>query len=81
MQIGQTIDQKLPPQIYGKTKLSQEDFASYKTEIHVEGDTVNYKRIFKLNEGSYAVDAYEAYRDFYKNVVREDNQKLFIEKL
>ncbi|MAW96473.1 MAG: hypothetical protein CMF36_09535 [Leeuwenhoekiella sp.] len=59
----------------------EEDFASYKTEIHVEGDTVNYKRIFKLNEGSYAVDAYEAYRDFYKNVVREDNQKLFIEKL
>ena len=59
----------------------EEDFGSYQTEIEVVGDTVNYKRTFKLNEGTYAVDAYETYRQFYKDVVREDNQKLFIEKI
>ena len=59
----------------------EEDFGSYQTQLEVEGNQVNYTRTFKLNEGTYPVDAYENYREFYKNVVREDNQKLFIEKL
>ena len=61
--------------------LLEEEFGSYQTEIQVNENTVSYKRTFKLNEGSYAVEAYEKYREFYKNVVREDNQKLFIEKI
>ncbi len=61
--------------------LLQEDFGSYQTQLELVGDSIVYKRTFKLNEGVYPVDAYEAYREFYKNVVREDNQKLFIEKL
>ncbi len=59
----------------------KEDFGSYETQIEVKSNSVSFTRIFKLNEGTYGVDAYEAYREFYKNVVREDNQKLFIEKL
>ncbi|MFI8378585.1 DUF3857 domain-containing protein [Leeuwenhoekiella sp. NPDC079379] len=56
-----------------------EEFASYKATYKIKEGMLYYTRILKLNEGEYSVGVYNAYRDFYKNCVRLDGQKLLIE--
>jgi len=58
-----------------------EEFGAYKVTYTLEGDQLTCKRTLKFNEGDFSVDAYENYRDFYKMIVKHDNQKLLIEKI
>lgn len=53
-------------------------FGSYEAHFSVEGSYLNYTRTLSLDEGHYAAAAYDAYRDFYKEVVRADAQKVLI---
>ena len=59
----------------------EEAFGSYTTEYLLEGSELLYKRSLKFNEGQYDKAAYETYRDFYKSIVKQDNQKVLIKKL
>lgn len=59
----------------------EEAFGSYTTEYFLEGPVLLYKRSLKFNEGQYDKAAYETYRDFYKSIVKQDNQKVLIKKL
>ena len=58
-----------------------EEFGAYKVTYTLEGDQLTCKRTLKFNEGDFSIDAYENYRDFYKMIVKHDNQKLLIEKI
>ncbi|RXG14020.1 putative protein DUF3857 [Leeuwenhoekiella aestuarii] len=58
-----------------------EEFGTYQVSYKLEGDKLTCKRMLKFNEGDFTVEAYEKYRDFYKTIVKHDNQKLLIEKI
>ncbi|GGK11389.1 hypothetical protein GCM10007962_02030 [Yeosuana aromativorans] len=56
-------------------------FGSYKTELITKDDkTLVYKREFKVNEGDFPKEDYEAFRDFYKEVSKHDNAKVALIK-
>ncbi len=59
----------------------EEQFGSYHTTFRREGTQLYYTRTLKFNEGNYPVAQYENYRDFYKTVVRNDSQKVLIQKI
>lgn len=53
-------------------------FGNYQAQFSAVGQKINYTRTFSLNEGTYQPETYDAFRDFYKDVVRGDAQKLLI---
>ncbi|WP_165876189.1 DUF3857 domain-containing protein [Mariniflexile fucanivorans] len=56
-------------------------FGSYKAEIIVKDDsTLLYKREWIINDGEYPKEDYEAYRDFFKEVNKQDNAKIALIK-
>jgi len=59
----------------------EEQFGSYHATFRREGIQLYYTRTLKFNEGNYPVAQYENYRDFYKAVVRNDSQKVLIQKI
>ena len=54
------------------------DFGSYTVSFSQEDGSFKYMRSFILNEGDYAPEQYEDFRDFYKKIVKQDAQKLLI---
>lgn len=56
-------------------------FGSYKVEIIVKDNlTVQYKREFTVHDGNYLKEDYEAYREFCKEVNKNDNAKIVLIK-
>ncbi|MFD0989152.1 DUF3857 domain-containing transglutaminase family protein [Mariniflexile jejuense] len=56
-------------------------FGSYKAEIIVKDEnTIVYKREFIVNDGEFPKEDYEAYREFYKEVNKQDNAKIALIK-
>ena len=56
-------------------------FGTYKTELITKDDkTLVYKREFKVNDGEFPKEDYEAFRDFFKEVSKQDNAKVALIK-
>lgn len=56
-------------------------FGSYKTEIEKKSEnTLVYKREFIVRDGEFPKEDYNAFRDFYKEVLRQDNSKIALIK-
>ncbi len=56
-------------------------FGSYKTEIIQKDDTtLIYKREFIIKDGTFPKEDYNAFRDFYKDVSKQDNSKIALIK-
>tara|TARA_R110002049_G_scaffold308754_1_gene513932 strand:+ start:75135 stop:77042 length:1908 start_codon:yes stop_codon:yes gene_type:complete len=57
-------------------------FGTYKFEIVTKDDnTLIYKREFIVNDGEFPKEDYEAFRDFYKEVAKQDNSKVALIKI
>lgn len=56
----------------------ENEFGSYTSHFSAEGEQIKYTRTFRINEGTHDAGAYNEFRDFYKDVVRGDAQKLLI---
>ncbi|WP_303318371.1 DUF3857 domain-containing protein [Flavivirga abyssicola] len=62
-------------------KIIENKFGSYKSEIIVKDEsTLIYKREFTVNDGEFPKEDYEAFRDFYKKVNKQDNAKVALIK-
>lgn len=54
-------------------------FGEYKVEIQLlENRKLAYKRTLMIHKGTYPVEDYELFRDFYTNIVKSDNQRIAI---
>ena len=62
-------------------KVIENKFGSYKSEIVVkEKHTLIYKREFIINDGEFPKEDYVKFRDFYKEVAKQDNAKIALIK-
>ena len=56
-------------------------FGTYSMElIKIDEQTYNYKRKFKLEEGKFPKEEYDAYRNFIKKIRKYDNLKIVLNK-
>lgn len=56
-------------------------FGSYKTEVIVKDEnTLIYKRLFIINDGQFPKADYDKFRNFYKEVTKQDNAKVALVK-
>lgn len=56
-------------------------FGSYTAEIEkIDENTIMYKRQFLVNDGEYPKEDYDAYREFFKEVNKQDNAKIALIK-
>jgi len=56
-------------------------FGTYSMElIKIDEQTYNYKRKFKLEEGKFSKEEYDAYRNFIKKIRKYDNLKIVLNK-
>ena len=64
-----------------KNKSIETKFGSYKTELEVKDEnTLVYKREFVIKDGEFPKEDYSKFRDFYKEVSRQDNAKIALIK-
>ena len=64
-----------------KSKIIENKFGSYKTEVIVNDEsTLTYKREFIINDGEFPKEDYSGFRNFYKEVSRQDNAKIALIK-
>lgn len=64
-----------------KAKLIENKFGSYKSEIKkIDDKTLVYRREFIIEDGQFSKEDYELFRDFYKEVAKQDNSKMAIIK-
>ncbi|MDN3666677.1 DUF3857 domain-containing transglutaminase family protein [Algibacter miyuki] len=64
-----------------KGQVLESEFGSYKIEITVvDVSKISYKRTFKINDGIFPKEDYEAFRTFYKEVGKLDNAKVALIK-
>ena len=64
-----------------KDKSIETKFGVYKTRIEVKDEnTLIYKREFTINDGEFPKEDYSKFRDFYKEVSKQDNSKVALIK-
>ncbi|GAA3562636.1 DUF3857 domain-containing transglutaminase family protein [Snuella lapsa] len=64
-----------------KNKIIETKFGSHKTEIEVVDDsTLLYKRQFVVSDGAFPKEDYDSFRNFYKEVAKQDNSKIALIK-
>ncbi|WP_372935089.1 DUF3857 domain-containing protein [Seonamhaeicola sp.] len=64
-----------------KNVLIQNKYGSYKTELIVKDEsTLIFKREFIVKDGNFPKEDYSAFRDFYKEVSKQDNAKIALIK-
>ncbi|WP_374164213.1 DUF3857 domain-containing protein [Arcticibacter sp. MXS-1] len=56
----------------------EKPFGSFSSTVLVEGKTVRYKRIVKMNEGSYPKEAYADFVRFHQEIAESDNERLVL---
>ncbi len=57
-------------------------FGSYKTELIAKDEkTLIYKREFIVNDGKFPKEDYNSFRNFYKEVTKDDNSKVALIKI
>ena len=57
-------------------------FGNYHAELIVKNEsTLIYKRQFLVNDGEFPKDEYDSFRDFYKEVAKQDNLKIALIKI
>ena len=62
-------------------KTIENKFGSYKTEVIVKDEnTLIYKRKFVVKDGEFPKEDYDAFRNFYKEVNKQDNAKVALIK-
>ncbi|MDO5972283.1 DUF3857 domain-containing transglutaminase family protein [Flavivirga aquimarina] len=63
------------------SKSIENKFGRYKTEVIVKDEnTLIYKREFIVKDGEFPKEDYDAFRDFYKEVNKQDNAKVALIK-
>lgn len=68
---------QLPPKTVIKSEFGYYEYSIVKLDT----ETLQYKRIFKINEGLYEKEAYSKYREFIKFVIKSDNIKIALSKI
>lgn len=68
---------QLPPKTVIKSEFGYYEYSIVKLDT----ETLQYKRIFKINEGLHEKEAYSKYREFIKSVIKNDNQKIALTKI
>ncbi len=64
-----------------ENKFIETKFGIYKTKIEVKDEkTLIYKREFTINDGEFPKEDYKKFRDFYKEVSKQDNSKVALIK-
>jgi len=64
-----------------KDKAIETKFGVYKTKIEVKDEnTLLYKREFTINDGEFPKEDYSKFREFYKEVSKQDNSKVALIK-
>jgi hypothetical protein len=64
-----------------QSKVIETKFGTYKMEVTVKNEQrLLYKREFVLNDGVFPKEDYKDFRDFYKEVSRNDNAKIALIK-
>jgi hypothetical protein len=77
-----TLPQDYNVESLPKNKSVENKFGSYNTEITVQNKkTLVYKREFIIRDGEYPKEDYDAFRNFYKTVARNDNGKIALIKI
>ena len=56
-------------------------FGTYKFEILINNNLINYKRTLIIKQGFYDKSEYENYRQFIEQIVKYDNSKILFNKL
>ncbi len=56
------------------------DFGEYSVIIKNENSIVKYIRTLKINEGIWTPEKYSDFTDFYKQIVKADNEKMVLKK-
>jgi hypothetical protein len=68
--------ESLPKPVVIKNK-----FGSYSTEINIKDEKMLvYKRVFTINDGEFQKEDYDSFREFYKEVSKQDNAKVALIK-
>ncbi|GAA3635357.1 DUF3857 domain-containing protein [Flavivirga jejuensis] len=79
------VEIKLPSDYKVESKPNNKNienkFGSYKAEVIVKDEnTLIYKREFVVNDGEFPKEDYDAFRNFYKEVNKQDNAKVALIK-
>lgn len=61
-------------------KIVDSEFGSYQLSIKQETNSLKLKREFLLRTGNYPKESYDAYRNFWREVVRNDKSKIVLIK-
>ncbi len=62
-------------------KTIENKFGSYTSEVIVKDEnTLIYKRTFVINDGEFPKEGYSDFRNFYKEVAKQDNSKIALIK-
>ncbi len=76
-----TLPQNYKVESKPNDKTIENKFGSYKTELVVKDEnTLVYKRKFVVKDGEFPKEDYEAFRNFYKEVNKQDNAKVALIK-
>lgn len=76
-----TLPQDYKVESKPNSKTIENKFGSYKAEVLVKDEnTLIYKREFVVKDGEFPKEDYEAFRDFYKQVNKQDNAKVALIK-
>ena len=71
---GYTIEGAPPPQNI------QTDFGQYQTDYSLEGNILKYRRMYQLDENMISTEQYESYRNFIREVSKNDNASFVFKK-
>lgn len=76
-----TIDEAFEIEALPKPVVLETKFGIYKMSIEqLEGNVLEYKRTYILNNGTYDKSDYEAFRDFRKAIVKHDKSKIVLKR-
>lgn len=76
-----TLPQNYKVESLPNKKTIENKFGSYKSEVIVKDEnTLVYKREFVVNDGEFPKEDYSSFRDFYKEVSKQDTAKVALIK-
>ena len=76
-----TLPQNYKVESLPNKKTIENKFGSYKSEVIVKDEnTLVYKREFVVNDGEFPKEDYSSFRDFYKEVSKQDTSKIALIK-
>ena len=75
------LPETLKVEAMGEGKTIESEFGKYQYKIEaLDGNKIKYSRTYILNKGNYNKEDYKAFRDFRKQIVKNDKTKIVLVK-